>query len=181
MTIRDGRERGELRTKLNIWRWPLTKLFFAIEYFCLTEIEYFSHRSVSFGFKRHKLRQAWRYLRVLLNNKIFKTTLLLFFFWLSPKFQPTPFFCPRPILRPMSNFYGPTPKFSGPKPVTPVTNPGTVATNELTIPTQPTLSSRLLLNNINNSAHNVIRRADFSAKNIDFNCSKSDNCGIALA
>ena len=80
----------------------------------------------------------------------------------------------------MSNFYGPTPKFSGPKPVTPVTNPGTVATNELTIPTQPTLSSRLLLNNINNSAHNVIIRGDFSAKNIDFNCSKSDNCGIAL-
>ena len=103
---------------------------------------------------------------------------MFFFFWLSPKFQPTPFFlpaafyCPRPILRPMPNFYGPTPKFSGPKPVTPVTNPGTVATHKFTIPTQPTLSSRLLLSNINNSAHNVIIRGDFSAKHIDFNCSK---------
>ena len=80
----------------------------------------------------------------------------------------------------MPNFYGPTPKFSGPKPVTPVTNPGTVATHKFTIPTQPTLSSRLLLSNINNSAHNVIIRGDFSAKHIGFDCSKSDNWGIAL-
>ena len=104
-----------------------------------------------------------------LNSKAFKTTLL--FFWQRPKFRPTPtFYEPMP----------PMPKFNEPKPAMSVASPCTVATHELTLSTQPSLSSRLLLSNINNSAHNVIIRGDFSAKHIGFDCSKSDNWGIAL-
>ena len=96
-----------------------------------------------------------------LNSKAFKTTLL--FFWQRPKFRPTPtFYEPMP----------PMPKFNEPKPAMSVASPCTVATHELTLSTQPSLSSRLLLSNINNSAHNVIIRGDFSAKHIDFDCSK---------